>query len=434
MTGTRRPRSAASSARPARSSSPTRTCCTPRSCPTTRSGSSSSSSCATSSSTRRTPIAGVFGSHVANVLRRLLRLCAHYGSTPQIVCCSATIGNPGDARRDADRPAVPRHRPQRRAAGRAARRRPRPASARRAHRRPARAPRPRASGGAGLPARRAPDHRVRRVAGGRGAAAHVAARGAPRRPRPASSACAAIAAATCPPSGARSRPVCGPARCSASSRTNALELGIDIGRLDAAVLAGYPGTIAATWQQMGRAGRRGDVSVAILVAGAGAVDRFVASHPDYLFDSSPGGGPPRPGERPRPAGAPARGDLRAALRVRRDVRRRARRRPARLPRRGGPRPPRRRRALVLGQRELPGVGDQPAGPRRPRTCSSSTTVPIGRASSARSTCSPRARSSTRTRSTSTSRASTTSTGSTGTSARPTCARSTSTTTPRRSSP
>ena len=69
--------------------------------------------------------------------------------------------------------------------------------------------------------------------------------------------------------------------------TNALELGIDIGRLDAAILAGYPGTIAATWQQMGRSGRRREASVAILVAGAGAVDQFVATHPEYLFDSSP---------------------------------------------------------------------------------------------------------------------------------------------------
>ena len=69
--------------------------------------------------------------------------------------------------------------------------------------------------------------------------------------------------------------------------TNALELGIDIGRLDVAILAGYPGTIAATWQQMGRSGRRREASVAILVAGAGALDQFVANHPEYLFDSSP---------------------------------------------------------------------------------------------------------------------------------------------------
>ncbi len=69
--------------------------------------------------------------------------------------------------------------------------------------------------------------------------------------------------------------------------TNALELGIDIGRLDAAILAGYPGTIAATWQQMGRSGRRREPSVAILVAGSGAVDQFVATHPEYIFDASP---------------------------------------------------------------------------------------------------------------------------------------------------
>ena len=48
---------------------------------------------------------GVFGSHVANVLRRLLRLCAHYGSHPVIVCCSATIGNPAELAARAHRPA-----------------------------------------------------------------------------------------------------------------------------------------------------------------------------------------------------------------------------------------------------------------------------------------------------------------------------------------
>ena len=69
--------------------------------------------------------------------------------------------------------------------------------------------------------------------------------------------------------------------------TNALELGIDIGRLDVAVLAGYPGTIAGTWQQIGRAGRRQGVSVAILVAGAGPLDRYVAANPEYLFEGLP---------------------------------------------------------------------------------------------------------------------------------------------------
>ncbi len=68
--------------------------------------------------------------------------------------------------------------------------------------------------------------------------------------------------------------------------TTALELGIDIGRLDVAVIAGYPGTISGTWQQIGRAGRRQDVSVAILVAGAGSLDRYVASHPEYLFEGT----------------------------------------------------------------------------------------------------------------------------------------------------
>ena len=65
--------------------------------------------------------------------------------------------------------------------------------------------------------------------------------------------------------------------------TNALELGIDIGGMDAAVLAGYPGTVASLWQQMGRAGRRREASLAILVAGSGPLDQFVVSHPEFVF-------------------------------------------------------------------------------------------------------------------------------------------------------
>lgn len=67
--------------------------------------------------------------------------------------------------------------------------------------------------------------------------------------------------------------------------TNALELGIDIGELTAVVCAGYPGSIAGTWQRFGRAGRRGETSIAVLAASSAAIDQYLARHPDYLFDS-----------------------------------------------------------------------------------------------------------------------------------------------------
>jgi DEAD/DEAH box helicase domain-containing protein len=69
--------------------------------------------------------------------------------------------------------------------------------------------------------------------------------------------------------------------------TNALELGIDIGALDVAVLAGYPGTIAATWQRAGRAGRRTTRSAAVLVASSAPIDQFIIRNPSYFFDASP---------------------------------------------------------------------------------------------------------------------------------------------------
>src|SRR5215468_9426414 len=69
--------------------------------------------------------------------------------------------------------------------------------------------------------------------------------------------------------------------------TSALELGIDIGHLDVAVLAGYPGTIASMWQQAGRAGRRTGQSAAILVATSSPMDQYLAAHPDYLFGAPP---------------------------------------------------------------------------------------------------------------------------------------------------
>ena len=157
---------------------------------------------------------GVFGSHVANVLRRLLRLCAHYGSAPRIVTCSATIGNPGQLAETltgrapvlVDRNGAP--------AGekRVLILNPPVVDARLGVRGSACGwP----SGRRDLPARRPPDDRLRPLPHQRGAAAHAAPRGAARGPRPGQAACAATGAATCPPSAGPSSAACAAARCSA---------------------------------------------------------------------------------------------------------------------------------------------------------------------------------------------------------------------------
>jgi DEAD/DEAH box helicase domain-containing protein len=229
---------------------------------------------------------GIFGSHVANVIRRLLRLCQHYGSRPQFIFCSATIGNPQAlAETLLGRPVAVVNRNGAPAGEKHVvvlnppvidqRQGIRPGPLALSHRAALgfiRAGRQTIVFGKARIAvellltslresLREGYGPVKRIRGYRGGYLPTERRDIE--------------------AGLRSGEVLGVVS------TNALELGIDIGRLDASILAGYPGTIAATWQQMGRSGRRLEPSAAILVAGAGPVDQFVATHPEYLFESAP---------------------------------------------------------------------------------------------------------------------------------------------------
>ena len=229
---------------------------------------------------------GVFGSHVANVLRRLMRICAHYGSKPVIVCCSATIGNPaelaamltGRPARLVDRNGAPsgeRHvllvdppvmEPASGARGSAvtlAQRWAMPFL--RAGRQTIVFGRSRVAVELLLTGLReslresfGPRSRVR---GYRGGYLPTERRSIER--------------------GLRDGEILGVVS------TNALELGVDIGRLDVSILAGYPGSVAATWQQFGRAGRRQGTSVSVLVASGAPVDQYVIHHPEFLLDNAP---------------------------------------------------------------------------------------------------------------------------------------------------
>ncbi len=228
---------------------------------------------------------GVFGSHLANVLRRLQRVCRHYGSSPQIICSSATIANPdGLAERLAEQPfflvsesGAPRGEKffvfvnppvvnrelgirrsylaeARRVAGEFLRQQLQVivfAQSRLATEilttylkddfddLPGMPEKIRGYRGGYLPLRRREIEKGLREGQVRGVVS-----------------------------------------------TSALELGIDIGALDVSIMAGYPGTIAATWQRAGRAGRRAVRSAAVMVASSAPVDQFVVRHPSYFFDAS----------------------------------------------------------------------------------------------------------------------------------------------------
>ncbi|WP_188881966.1 DEAD/DEAH box helicase [Alicyclobacillus cellulosilyticus] len=227
---------------------------------------------------------GVFGSHVANVIRRLLRVCAHYGARPQFILSSATVANPEDLARsltgrgaaviaESGAPRGERHvvlynppvvHPQlgvRRSALQEARR----LGGRLLRERIATIAFVKTRNQVELLARYwqqdAPEALRGRITGYRGGYLPGERRQIERALRD--------------------------GRILGVVSTNALELGVDIGSLDAAIAVGFPGSIASLRQQFGRAGRRHGLALALFIANASAVDQYLANHPDSLLSASP---------------------------------------------------------------------------------------------------------------------------------------------------
>ncbi|MEP6468608.1 MAG: DEAD/DEAH box helicase [Chloroflexota bacterium] len=229
---------------------------------------------------------GLFGSHVANVIRRLRRVCRHYGADPVFICASATIANPGElAERLLEAPVevidesgAPRGRKHILIVNP-----------------PVANPNLGIRGSALLTGQ----HLAERLIGGGVQTIAFA------RSRTAVEVLTSYLRETFAPPPGHPHTIRGyrggylpnerheieaglrDGRVRGVVATNALELGIDIGSLDAAISVGYPGTIASTWQQMGRAGRRAGTSLAALVCSSAPIDQFLAAHPEYVFDSSP---------------------------------------------------------------------------------------------------------------------------------------------------
>jgi DEAD/DEAH box helicase domain-containing protein len=231
---------------------------------------------------------GVFGSHMANVLRRLKRICAFYGSNPRFICASATIANPQElAQRLIEQPVtlVPAE-----ADGS-----PRAEKFILVYNPPITDP--------VLGLRRSYLLEAQRLAGEFLADDVQTALFA--RTRNATEVLLMYVRDEARQKGRDPQAVRGyrggylPLERRAIERglrdgsvrgvvaTNALELGVDIGQLGAVVIAGYPGTIASLNQQAGRAGRRSEASAVVLVASAAPLDQYLAAHPRYLFETSP---------------------------------------------------------------------------------------------------------------------------------------------------
>ena len=229
---------------------------------------------------------GVFGSHVTNVLRRLKRICAFYGVQPQFILCSATIGNPQahcealiedrvHAITESGAPTGDKHvllwNP------------------------------PVVNADLGLRASaRSQSNRIARIAIKSGLKTLVFAQSRlmvevltkylkdvfdhdPRKPPR----IRAYRGGYLPTERRAAERDMRAGNIDGIIATSALELGVDIGSLDVVVLNGYPGTVAATWQRFGRAGRRQQPSLGVLVASSQPLDQYVVRHPDFFADAPP---------------------------------------------------------------------------------------------------------------------------------------------------
>jgi len=229
---------------------------------------------------------GVFGSHVANVIRRLKRICAFYGSSPRFILCSATIANPGELAETLieEKPEVIFENGAPRAEKHFILYNPPMVNPELGLRRSSLLEANRVASSLiksdiqtiiftrsrlgvevlltylkqNMKIRPGEDSGIRGYRGGY----------LPKERR-------AIE------EGLRRGEVKGVVS------TNALELGIDIGALDACIITGYPGSIASTWQQAGRSGRRSGTSMAMLVANSEPLNQYIVSNPDYFFGRTP---------------------------------------------------------------------------------------------------------------------------------------------------
>jgi DEAD/DEAH box helicase domain-containing protein len=225
---------------------------------------------------------GIFGSHVAHVLRRLRRLCASYGATPTFIFSSATIGQParlaselcGLPVRDVVSDGSPRaervfalwNPPLHEGAGRVSA----------------------ATEATAIGARLVSEGRRILVFTRSRRSAEVIAADLRRRVRPEwrETVCA-YRGGYLPEERREVEEGLFSGQLRGVVTTSALELGIDAGSVDATVLAGFPGTVASMWQQAGRAGRDGQASLAVLVAGDDQLDQWFTRNPTQLFTRAP---------------------------------------------------------------------------------------------------------------------------------------------------